>query len=211
MRGGSLAWKAGWTPLTIAEGVFYAGTFKRQVETASLLRRLMEGTEELTRAAQANPNKQIQAWVADLEKQPSIGWLTSAAWTALSVAVSAILAVIVLPHSKGTHLGSGVEPALWAIEAAECAIDEAFIDTEPASAANEPASMDTEPASAASEPASGEMPEREAIRAFFAAARVVIKLFFSIFSFLYLLQILFGPLPRRNHNCIFHARVWRDG
>ena len=41
MRGGSLAWKAGWTPLTIADGVFYAGTFKRQLETASLLRRLM--------------------------------------------------------------------------------------------------------------------------------------------------------------------------
>jgi ankyrin repeat protein len=41
MRGGSLAWKAGWTPLTIADGVFYAGTFKRQVESASLLRRLM--------------------------------------------------------------------------------------------------------------------------------------------------------------------------
>lgn len=41
MRGGSLAWKAGWTPLAIADGVFYAGTFKRQLETASLLRRLM--------------------------------------------------------------------------------------------------------------------------------------------------------------------------
>jgi ankyrin repeat protein len=41
MRGGSLAWKEGWTPLTIAEGVFYAGTFKRQLETATLLRRMM--------------------------------------------------------------------------------------------------------------------------------------------------------------------------
>jgi hypothetical protein len=41
MRGGSLAWKEGWTPLTIAEGVFYAGTFKRQLETAALLRQLM--------------------------------------------------------------------------------------------------------------------------------------------------------------------------
>jgi ankyrin repeat protein len=41
MRGGSLAWKAGWTPLTIAQGVFYAGTFKRQLETAQLLRELM--------------------------------------------------------------------------------------------------------------------------------------------------------------------------
>jgi ankyrin repeat protein len=41
MRGGALAWKAGWTSLTIAEGVFYAGTFKRQLETAQLLRQLM--------------------------------------------------------------------------------------------------------------------------------------------------------------------------
>ena len=33
--------KEGWTPLTIAEGVFYANTFKRNFETAALLRDLM--------------------------------------------------------------------------------------------------------------------------------------------------------------------------
>ncbi len=33
--------KEGWTPLTIAEGVFYANTFKRSFETAALLRDLM--------------------------------------------------------------------------------------------------------------------------------------------------------------------------
>jgi cyclic beta-1,2-glucan synthetase len=35
----------------------------------SLLRRLAEGAEELTRDALASPNKQFQAWVADLEEQ----------------------------------------------------------------------------------------------------------------------------------------------
>lgn len=40
--GGPLGWKAGWTPLTIADGVFYANTFKRSPETAAVLRRLME-------------------------------------------------------------------------------------------------------------------------------------------------------------------------
>lgn len=44
--GGPLGWKAGWTPLTIADGVFYANTFKRSPETAAVLRRFME-----TRAA----------------------------------------------------------------------------------------------------------------------------------------------------------------
>jgi ankyrin repeat protein len=39
--GGPLGWKEGWTPLTIATGVFYANTFKRSPETAELLRRLM--------------------------------------------------------------------------------------------------------------------------------------------------------------------------
>ena len=34
--------KEGWTPLTIAEGVFYANTFKRSLETAALLRDLMQ-------------------------------------------------------------------------------------------------------------------------------------------------------------------------
>jgi ankyrin repeat protein len=53
MRGGSLAWKAGWTPLAIADGVFYAGTFKRQLETAALLRRLM-GEQGLPLETQAD-------------------------------------------------------------------------------------------------------------------------------------------------------------
>jgi len=64
MRGGSLAWKAGWTPLAIAEGVFYAGTFKRQVESARLLRRLMaerglavDSQAESTDAAAADPSR----------------------------------------------------------------------------------------------------------------------------------------------------------
>ena len=39
--GGPLGWKEGWTPLAIADGVFYANTFKRSPETADLLRRLM--------------------------------------------------------------------------------------------------------------------------------------------------------------------------
>ena len=34
--------KEGWTPLTIAEGVFYANTFKRSFETAALLRDLLQ-------------------------------------------------------------------------------------------------------------------------------------------------------------------------
>jgi ankyrin repeat protein len=34
--------KEGWTPLTIAEGVFYANTFKRSLETTDLLRGLMQ-------------------------------------------------------------------------------------------------------------------------------------------------------------------------
>src|SRR5258706_9084541 len=38
--GGPLGWKEGWTPLAIADGVFYANTFKRSPETADLLRRL---------------------------------------------------------------------------------------------------------------------------------------------------------------------------
>ncbi len=37
-RGGA---KEGWTPLTIAEGVFYANTFKRSFETTALLRELI--------------------------------------------------------------------------------------------------------------------------------------------------------------------------
>ena len=38
-RGGG---KEGWTALTIAEGAFYAHTFKRSFETAALLRDLLE-------------------------------------------------------------------------------------------------------------------------------------------------------------------------
>ena len=34
--------QAGWTPLTIADGVFYANTFKRSLETAALLRDLLQ-------------------------------------------------------------------------------------------------------------------------------------------------------------------------
>jgi ankyrin repeat protein len=40
--GGALGWKEGWTPLAIAEGVYYANTFKRSPETAAVLRRLMK-------------------------------------------------------------------------------------------------------------------------------------------------------------------------
>lgn len=40
--GGPLGWKAGWTPLTIADGVYYANTYKRSPETADLLRRLIQ-------------------------------------------------------------------------------------------------------------------------------------------------------------------------
>ena len=39
--GGSLVWKAGWTPLTIAEGLSFVNSLKRFPETATLLRRLM--------------------------------------------------------------------------------------------------------------------------------------------------------------------------
>jgi len=60
----------------------------------------------------------LQGRVNELEREPSISWLSSASWTAVSVGVSALLAVLVLPTSKGTKLGSGVEPALWAIAGA---------------------------------------------------------------------------------------------
>jgi ankyrin repeat protein len=40
--GGNVGWQAGWTPLEIADGVFYANTFKRNLESAALLRRLMQ-------------------------------------------------------------------------------------------------------------------------------------------------------------------------
>jgi ankyrin repeat protein len=40
--GGGVGWKEGWTPLAIADGLFYANTFKRHPETAALLRRLLQ-------------------------------------------------------------------------------------------------------------------------------------------------------------------------
>lgn len=40
--GGGVGWKEGWTPLAIADGLFYANSFKRYPETAALLRRLMQ-------------------------------------------------------------------------------------------------------------------------------------------------------------------------
>jgi hypothetical protein len=39
--GGGVGWKEGWTPLAIAEGLFYANSFKRHPETAALLREMM--------------------------------------------------------------------------------------------------------------------------------------------------------------------------
>jgi ankyrin repeat protein len=39
---GAGGWQEGWTPLTIAEGVFYAASFKRELDTAALLRQLMK-------------------------------------------------------------------------------------------------------------------------------------------------------------------------
>lgn len=38
---GASGWQEGWTPLTIADGVFYSGSFKRSLEVAALLRELM--------------------------------------------------------------------------------------------------------------------------------------------------------------------------
>jgi ankyrin repeat protein len=40
--GGALGWKKGWTPLIIAQGVFYANSLKRYPETAELIRQLMK-------------------------------------------------------------------------------------------------------------------------------------------------------------------------
>ena len=52
--GGGVGWKEGWTPLDIAEGLFYANSFKRHPETAALLRQLMKArglsTEHATAA-----------------------------------------------------------------------------------------------------------------------------------------------------------------
>lgn len=43
--GGALGWREGWTPLMIADGLFYANTFKRQVETAAVLREFIRARE----------------------------------------------------------------------------------------------------------------------------------------------------------------------
>lgn len=43
--GGALGWKEGWTPVMIADGLFYANTFKRQTETAAVLREFMRARE----------------------------------------------------------------------------------------------------------------------------------------------------------------------
>jgi hypothetical protein len=66
--------------------------------------------------------ERLQGRVEELENEPSISWLSNAAWTAISICGSAVLAAIVLPKSKGTHLGSGVRPTLWAIAIATFAL-----------------------------------------------------------------------------------------
>ena len=50
--------KEGWTPLTIAEGVFYANTFKRNFETAALLRELIAEQSQVPRTAWGDPDLQ---------------------------------------------------------------------------------------------------------------------------------------------------------
>ena len=50
--------KEGWTPLTIAEGVFYANTFKRNFETAALLRELIAEQSQVARTAWGDPDLQ---------------------------------------------------------------------------------------------------------------------------------------------------------
>lgn len=94
--------------------------------------------------------ERLQGRVEKLESEPSISWLTNAAWTAFSICVSAVLAVVVLPSSKGTHLGSGVRPALWAIAGAAFVIAVALAgvffwakDSRRASASDICAEMDT--------------------------------------------------------------------
>jgi hypothetical protein len=66
--------------------------------------------------------ERLQGRVKAIEEEPSISWLTNAGWTAFSVSASAVLAVVVLPQSKGTQLGSGVRPGLWAIAIAAFAV-----------------------------------------------------------------------------------------
>ena len=59
--------------------------------------------------------------VEELESQPSVNWLSTAAWSTFSIGASAVLAVLVLPDSEGTTLGDSVAPVLW-ILAAACAV-----------------------------------------------------------------------------------------
>jgi uncharacterized protein len=57
--GGPLGWKQGWTPLAIAEGLFYANTLKRQPETAALIRQLMAERGLPTDAQAANTEQTV--------------------------------------------------------------------------------------------------------------------------------------------------------
>lgn len=60
--------------------------------------------------------KRLQGRVRGLEDEPKPTLLLTAGWSALSVSLSAALAVVVLPDHA--QLASGVRPALWAITAA---------------------------------------------------------------------------------------------
>jgi hypothetical protein len=53
--------------------------------------------------------------VKALGDEPSPSWLVAVATTCGGIAVSALIAVLVIPTTGGTRLGSGVRPALWAI------------------------------------------------------------------------------------------------
>jgi hypothetical protein len=62
--------------------------------------------------------KRIRTRVDSLDERHSIGWLLTAASTAGSIGVGALIAVLALPASGGTTLGRGVVPTLWAIAVA---------------------------------------------------------------------------------------------
>jgi hypothetical protein len=57
----------------------------------------------------------IRRRVNELGTQPSMDWVLTGASTALSVGIGAVIAALALPSSKGTTLGAGVEPTLWAV------------------------------------------------------------------------------------------------
>jgi hypothetical protein len=57
----------------------------------------------------------IRRRVKALGDEPSPSWLVAVATTCAGVTVSALIAVLVIPTTGGTRLGSGVKPALWAI------------------------------------------------------------------------------------------------